>query len=287
VGSHEGTNPGFGIVNGLIPSRLMAGGRGVESHWSAFDADGIQRLVTAEDRHFWFRARNEIIAALARRPVQDLQDGFRILEVGCGSGNVLRVLQRLSDGRGVVEGLELSAEAAAVARARTGLAVTDGYLSDLDPSAAFDIVAAFDVLEHIADEAGVLGEIRGCLRPGGRLILTVPAHQSLWSAFDVASGHERRYTRATLTRALRRSGFAVEYMTYFMSLLFPMIWVRRRLLREPDRDMGALLDSEFQIVPGLNAVAYQMLRQEAHVIAARRHLPMGASIIAIAAPIRP
>ena len=149
----------------------------VESHWSAFDAAGIQRLVAAEDRHFWFRARNETIAALARRPIENLSDGFRILEVGCGSGNVLRVLQRLAAGRGTVEGLEVSREAAAVARSRTGLTVTDGYLSDLDPDLAFDVIAAFDVLEHIADESGVLGEIRERLRPGGCLILTVPAHQ--------------------------------------------------------------------------------------------------------------
>jgi 2-polyprenyl-3-methyl-5-hydroxy-6-metoxy-1,4-benzoquinol methylase len=257
----------------------------VESHWSAFDAAGIQRLVAAEDRHFWFRARNETIAALARRPIENLSDGFRILEVGCGSGNVLRVLQRLAAGRGTVEGLEVSREAAAVARSRTGLTVTDGYLSDLDPGLAFDVIAAFDVLEHIADESGVLREIRERLRTGGCLILTVPAHQSLWSAFDVASGHERRYTLATLSRALRTAGFRVQYATYFMSALFPMMWVRRRLVKAKQRDMAALLDSEFQIVPGLNEVAYEVLRQEARVIRARRRLPMGASIAAIAVPI--
>jgi 2-polyprenyl-3-methyl-5-hydroxy-6-metoxy-1,4-benzoquinol methylase len=255
-----------------------------ESHWSAFDADGIRRLVAAEDQHFWFRARNEIIAALARRPIENLNDGFRILEVGCGSGNVLRVLQRLAAGRGSVAGLELSSEAAAVARARTGLLVTDGYLSDLDSTWAFDVIAAFDVLEHIADESGVLREMRERLRPGGCLILTVPAHQSLWSAFDVASGHERRYTLATLSRALRQSGFSVQYATYFMSALFPLMWVRRRVVKPKERDMGTLLDSEFQIVPGLNEVAYEVLRQEARVIQARRRLPVGASIAAIAVP---
>jgi len=75
-------------------------------------------------------------------------------------------------------------------------------------------------------------------------------------------------------------------MTYFMSLLFPMMWVRRRLLKTEARDMSALLDSEFQIVPGLNALAYEVLRQEKHVVAARRRLPMGASIAAVAVPIR-
>jgi SAM-dependent methyltransferase len=255
-----------------------------ESHWSAFDGEGIRRLLAAEDTHFWFRARNQTIAAMAESPIQRLGDGFRILEIGCGSGNVLRVLNGLAAGRGSVEGLEVSREAAAAARQRTGLTVIDGYLADLPPDAAFDVIAAFDVLEHIADEAGVLGEIKDRLKPDGRLILTVPAHQSLWSAFDVASGHERRYTLASLSRALRASGFQVEYATYFMSLLFPLMWVRRRLMKSGDRDMGALLDSEFQIVPGLNGLAYEVLRQEAHVVRARRRLPMGASIAAIAVP---
>jgi 2-polyprenyl-3-methyl-5-hydroxy-6-metoxy-1,4-benzoquinol methylase len=266
------------------PSILPEQGH-VESHWSAFDAAGIQRLLAAEDRHFWFRARNEIIAALAGSPIQKLPDGFRILEVGCGSGNVLRVLQRLAAERGTVEGLELSDQAAEAARARTRLSVTTGYLSDLDAATSFDIIAAFDVLEHIADEAAVLQQIRARLRPGGRLILTVPAHQSLWSPFDVASGHERRYSPAMLLRSLQRSGYNIEYLTYFMSLLFPMMWLRRRLLNARERDMAAMLDSEFQVVPGVNQLAYEVLRQEARVIKARRRLPMGTSIAAIALPI--
>jgi 2-polyprenyl-3-methyl-5-hydroxy-6-metoxy-1,4-benzoquinol methylase len=253
-----------------------------EGHWSAFDAVGIQRLLAAEDRHFWFRARNETVAALARRVIRDLPDGFRILEVGCGSGNVLRVLQTLAADRGRVEGLEMSPQAADVARARTGLSVTNGYVSDLDPYAKYDVIAAFDVLEHIADDTQVLVQMRERMIPGGRLILTVPAHQSLWSPFDVASGHERRYSMRTLTRTLRAAGFQTEYVTYFMSLLFPPMWLRRRLLPSEKRDMGALLDSEFRIVPGLNRLAYEVLRREAVAASRRWRLPIGTSLAAIA-----
>lgn len=255
-----------------------------ESHWSAFDAAGIQRLVAAEDRHFWFRARNKSIAALIGAPIAELPDGFRILEVGCGSGNVLRVVQRLAAGRGTVEGLELSAEAADVARSRTGLTVTNGYLSDLPPEASFDIIAAFDVLEHIADERAVLGQMRDRLRPGGLVIITVPAHLKLWSSFDIASGHERRYSIERLSRVLHASGFVVPYATYFMSLLYPPMWLRRRLFASHDSDMAAVLDADFRIVPGINEVVYHVLRQEAHAIGARRRLPMGTSIAAIAVP---
>jgi SAM-dependent methyltransferase len=260
--------------------------RAAESHWSAFDAAGIRRLVAAEDRHFWFRARNQIIAALIAPTIEALPDGFRILEVGCGSGNVLRVLQRLARDRGVVEALELSPEAAEVARARTGLSVTNGYLSDLDTSASFDLIAAFDVLEHIADEDAVLQQMRERLLPGGRLVLTVPAHQALWSSFDVASGHVRRYERATLSRALRTAGFRVEYMSYFMSLLFPPMWLRRRLSNRNTNDMAATLDSEFQVVPVVNTIAYELLRREASAVGRRWRLPMGTSLVVVAVPVK-
>ena len=86
----------------------------------------------------------------------------------------------------------------------------------------------------------------------------------------------------TLSRALRASGYQLEYITYFMSLLFPPMWSRRRLLKSEYRDMGALLDSEFRIVPGINSLAYALLRGEAPVVSRRRRLPFGTSLAAIA-----
>jgi SAM-dependent methyltransferase len=257
-----------------------------ESHWAAYDEAGIQRLLEVEDRHFWFRARNRIIHALVDAPVQGLPDSFRILEVGCGSGNVLRVLKRSAKGRGLVEGVEVSGPAAEVARARTGLSVTNGYLADLPDSERYDLIAAFDVLEHIRDEAGVLREMRTRIKDTGYLILTVPAHPNLWSAFDVASEHMRRYTPSSLTRALRVAGFRIEYRTYFMSLLYVPMWLRRRFLKLTRRDLAAVYDSEFRIIPGVNEVAYELFRREAPVIHARRHLPMGTSLAVVARPVR-
>ena len=95
-----------------------------------------------------------------------------------------------------------------MARARTGLRVTTGYLSDMDSSTRYDVVAAFDVLEHIADEAQVLPQMRERMLPEGRLILTVPAHQALWSPFDIASGHYRRYSMETLSRLSGHRAFS-------------------------------------------------------------------------------
>lgn len=255
-----------------------------ESHWAAYDAAGIQTLLAVEDRHFWFRARNQIIRSLVSPPIQELAPGFRILEVGCGSGNVLRVLKSSAAGRGWVEGLEVSAAAAEVAHQRTGLTITNGHLADLAAPEPYDIIAAFDVLEHIRDDAGVLSQMRERLKDSGRLILTVPAHPELWSAFDVASEHMRRYTRASITRGLHTAGFDIEYLSYFMVLLFPVMWLRRRFLRSDGQSLGAVYDSEFHIVPGLNEVAFEVFRRESALIKARRRLPMGTSLAVIARP---
>jgi 2-polyprenyl-3-methyl-5-hydroxy-6-metoxy-1,4-benzoquinol methylase len=253
-----------------------------ESHWAAYDAAGIQTLLAVEDRHFWFRARNQIIRALVTPPIQRLADGFRILEVGCGSGNVLRVLKTSAAGRGWVEGLEVSVPAASVARERTGLTITNGHLADLARSEPYDIIAAFDVLEHIWDDIGVVREMRTRLKSNGRLILTVPAHPTLWSPFDVASEHMRRYTPVSIAQTMRTAGFEIEYLSYFMFLLYPVMWLRRRFLKSAD--LAAVYDSEFQIVPGLNEVAFEVFRREARLIRARRRLPMGTSLAIIARP---
>jgi 2-polyprenyl-3-methyl-5-hydroxy-6-metoxy-1,4-benzoquinol methylase len=253
-----------------------------ESHWAAYDEAGIQTLLAVEDRHFWFRARNQIISALVTPPIQRLAAGFRILEVGCGSGNVLRVLKTSAAGRGWVEGLEVSVPAAAVARERTGLTITNGHLADLARSEPYDIIAAFDVLEHIRDDIGVVREMNARLRSDGRLILTVPAHPTLWSPFDVASEHMRRYTPVSIAQTMGAAGFEIEYLSYFMFLLYPVMWLRRRFLK--GGDLAAVYDSEFQIVPGLNEVAFEVFRREARLIRARRRLPMGTSLAIIARP---
>jgi SAM-dependent methyltransferase len=93
----------------------------------------------------------------------------------------------------------------------------------------FDVVGIFDVLEHLADDRKTLTGLNLMLKPGGALVLTVPAHMSLWSYFDVASRHCRRYAATELEQILRESGFEVDYLTQFMMSLFPLVWLIRRI----------------------------------------------------------
>ncbi len=257
----------------------------MESHWSAYDAAGIQTTPRCRKTGTSGSAPATRSSARWREPLRstDLPDGFRILEIGCGSGNVLRVLKRLAAGRGWVEGLEVSSPAAEVARDRGPVsAITNGHLADLDTVEPYDIIGAFDVLEHIRDDAGVLHQMRARLKGSGHLILTVPAHPALWSAFDVASEHIRRYTRTGLTRTLRVAGFEIEYLSYFMFLLYPVMWMRRPFLKQDN--LAAVYNSEFVMIPGVNEVAFQIFRRESHLIRARRRLPMGTSLAVIARP---
>lgn len=139
----------------------------------------------------------------------------RILDVGCGTGGMLPLLSRY----GAVTGIDSEPMALEYCRRRgiSDLHLQEGFRAD----GAYDLVTLFDVLEHVPDEAGFLAWIRGLLKPGGRLVITVPAFQWLWSRHDVLNHHQRRYTRGRLWAALRGSGFAVERSSYFNFWLFP------------------------------------------------------------------
>ena len=144
-------------------------------------------LAAIEDRHFWFRARNRTLAALLARLTAPLADGYRVLEVGCGTGNVLRVLEQTCR-RGLVVGMDLYGEGLTFARGRTHCPLVRGDMSHPPFEARFDLIGLFDVLEHLADDRRVLRDVRAMLAPGGRLVLTVPAHPELWSYFDEEIG---------------------------------------------------------------------------------------------------
>jgi SAM-dependent methyltransferase len=246
-----------------------------------FDPGHFDSLVAAEDRHFWFRVRNHTIAAAYRQLIRDLPPGYRVIDVGCGTGNVLRMLERESSG-GEVVGIELFGEGVEHARRRVRSPVMVGELREQHFEKPFDIVGMFDVLEHIDDDAGELERVRSVLTASGRLLITVPAHPDLWSDFDVASHHHRRYTETSLRAVLGRSGFTVEYLTPFMSLLYPMMRLRHRSPTSDTVEARGVVDRAFRVIPVANSLGYAALRWEALAVARRWRLPMGTSLLAVA-----
>lgn len=250
--------------------------------------DFAPQLFAAEDRHFWFKARNTVIGCVIQQLAANLKPSFRVLEVGCGNGNVLRVLQQICS-RGEVIGMDFVKEKLHFARQRTECTLRHGDLYRLptEGDRPFDLVGLFDVLEHLPDERGALLALSRALAPGGRLVLTVPAHQALWSYADTHAGHYRRYCVPQLEEVLAKCGLRVEYCTQFMSVLFPLMWLGRRL-GAPRHQSGpqAERDSfqrELRVVPIVNSLLTRLLELEVPLIARRRRLPLGTSLLAIAA----
>jgi len=182
----------------------------------------------------------------------------------------------------------LFTEGLALARKRFGGELVRADLLHCDYKEAFDLVGLFDVLEHLDDDVRALKSLREQLRPGGWLLLTVPAHTVLWSDYDVASGHRRRYSRPELMNRLFETGFEVQFCTEFMFALFPLMLLRRRFSwgRGGSSSPGVAgshdLARELQVHPLVNRLFDSILTPEAWWIAHRRRLPAGTSILALA-----
>jgi SAM-dependent methyltransferase len=222
--------------------------------------------------HWWFRGRLAVLREVLARVVTTRP--ARLLELGCGSGNVLEALAAF----GEAVGMEHDPALIAVARA-AGLDVRPGVLPDelVVPDGWADVVLLLDVLEHLDEEAATLATARRALRGSGRLVVTVPAYPWLWSSHDVVLGHRRRYQAPRLRRALEDGGFEVERMSHFNTLLFvPLLLVRsgKRLLGQQGHDL---------VYPPatLNALLAGCFALERHLVP-RLALPFGASLLAVA-----
>jgi SAM-dependent methyltransferase len=246
-------------------------------------------LFAAEDRHFWFRSRNRIIATVLRQLTSKLEPGYRVLELGCGTGYVLRELERVCQ-RGEVVGMDLFEEGLRFARSRVQCRVAQADIYHLAGERPYHVIGMFDVLEHLPDDRGALRNIHSLLVPGGQVVLTVPAHASLWSYADDYAQHYRRYAPRELAETLITAGFVVEYRTQFMMPLFPLMWLARRLAFWKSRagrpaappSPRELFLKELRIVPVLNTVLYHLLSWERFLIGGRCTLPLGTSLLAVA-----
>ncbi|HXO40251.1 MAG TPA: methyltransferase domain-containing protein, partial [Thermoanaerobaculia bacterium] len=176
-----------------------------------FDPRLFSRLAALEATHFWFGARRRAVAPLLAQLTAGLSPGYRVLEVGCGTGGTLGLLREVCrDGRVLGFDLELAGLAFACGRTAAGLLQAD--LTRPPFNQEFAVICLFDVLEHIPEEQLVLRNLFQLLAKGGSLLLTVPASPALWSYFDVAVHHQRRYRAADLADRLAAAGFEVEYL---------------------------------------------------------------------------
>jgi SAM-dependent methyltransferase len=202
-----------------------------------FDPEAFDRLVTLEHDSFWFRSRNRLIVWAMR---EYFPSAGQLLEIGCGTGFVLACLRDAFPELRIA-GAELHASGlrhASVRLAGVNLFQLDARNIPFD--AEFDVVGAFDVLEHIEQDEQVLEGMHGAVKPGGGIILTVPQHSWLWSASDEYAEHKRRYGRAELESKVTQAGFVIRRITSFVSLLLPLMAASRlaEQLRQSPYDPG-------------------------------------------------
>ena len=177
------------------------------------------RMAEVDELHWWYRARRDVLQSLIERVIRPPADA-RILEVGCGTGHNLKMLQHF----GTVDAIEIDAEARKIAERRLGRAISSARLPELRGIAKgdYDLVAALDVVEHIDDDRATVDALASCLKPGGKLLLTVPAHQWMWSKHDELNHHKRRYSKRALRQLIEASPLKLDSIGYFNSLLFPL-----------------------------------------------------------------
>ena len=256
-----------------------------------------EQFARLEEEHFWFQGRRAIFFDLLERSLLETASGTastnnragngivgtrrQILEVGCGAGGMLGPLARF----GNVTGIDISHEYLRFCHARGHRRIITGsgyQLPFRDDS--FDLVALFDVIEHIEDDLQVLREVRRVLRPGGRVFISVPAYQFLFSQNDRVAHHLRRYTARKLRKNLNSVGLQPEKMTYFNTFLFPLILPAILVLKLKERLFG-LPDDQTNLSHEFNKPVNGMF---AWIMGAERWLlrhidfPFGHSLIALA-----
>jgi SAM-dependent methyltransferase len=232
------------------------------------EADEYAKMAALEQDFWWYQALRDNLAEFLP------PEGGRLLDAGCGTGGMLTDLARRAPGWSLT-GLEYDGGAAAVAARKSGMPVVCGSINVLPfATGSFDLVLSSDVLCHAGvTEAAALSECARVLRPGGRLLLNLPAYRWLLSAHDARVHNARRYTLADLAPLLAAQGFAVEHATYWNSLLFPLMAAKRLLSREDAA-------SDVARLPWLVEAGFRAATQlETACLSAGMRLPFGGSLL--------
>lgn len=227
-----------------------------------------------QKKHWWFVTKKEIILDTISRYFRK-KGGVKVLDIGCGSGLMLEALE----GVGQTFGMDMSDDAINFSKEIFDGVVEKGYLPDHVPYKVeyFNLITALDVIEHIDCDVDALKAMRSLLVDDGRAIITVPAYMFLWSAFDEMNEHKRRYTLAELKEKLVLAGFTIEKITYFNTILFPIVYIVRMLNNLLNRDGASDVDMPSSVINYLLKKIFGIEKYLLRLI----NLPFGVSILAV------
>ena len=239
--------------------------------------DEYRRMAALEDELWWYRGLRGIVLALLaqHRPAEP----FALLDAGCGTGGMLRqIAERFPQAE--LHGVDVATSACEFARAGSTATIRQGSVTALPyADASFDMIVSLDVLGATEVEpTRALAECRRCLKPGGLLFLNVAAYQWLLSYHDRAVGQSRRFTLAGVTRMLTAGGFRCLRGSYWNTLLFPIMVLRRKV---GPGGVGSASDVRALPTP-VNAAFTACVALERRLVGAGLGLPFGGSVIAVA-----
>jgi SAM-dependent methyltransferase len=244
---------------------------------NGFKPDYFQQLADVESGNFWFTARNKLITWAALRYFRAAQS---FCEIGCGTGYVLEGLASAFP-KCKLFGTDIYTDGLSFAAQRVERAVFYQLDARYVPfEREFDVVGAFDVLEHIEEDERALQEIGRAIVPGGGLIITVPQHPFLWSQQDEQACHVRRYRASEIRSKLERNGFEIEFISSFVSLLLPLMYMTRKRARVPDEEYDVIADLRLPSV--VNSVLSALMTVERTLIKAGLRFPFGGSLLIVA-----
>ncbi|PLX47117.1 MAG: class I SAM-dependent methyltransferase [Desulfobulbaceae bacterium] len=240
-----------------------------------FQPSLFAQLAKKESSNWWFRSRNQILMwYLATKNKHFLS----FHEIGCGTAYVLEGVRKAYPDAQLF-GSEYFEEGLLFARARVPSAkfrqLDATMMGDVD---SFDVIGAFDVIEHVEQDEQVLANIARALKPGGAVMITVPQHRWLWSVVDEQACHVRRYTRSELVGKIKGVGLSVEYVTSFVSLLVPLMYLVRLRVRPVNYEPL----SEFKIPKWLNWSFEAIMKLEFMLLKIGVRFPVGGSLFLVA-----
>ena len=242
-----------------------------------FEADYFPRLATQEAGNFWFRSRNRLLIWALKQYFPKAQN---FLEIGCGTGFVLSGLKEAFPNL-VLSGSEVFSDGLGFAASR--LPKVDLFQMDarrIPFREEFDVVGAFDVLEHIKQDEEVLAQMYQATRKGGGILITVPHHRFLWSPVDEFARHVRRYETRELREKVSRAGFSVIRISSFVSLLLPLLVASRFKQRMTGEEVDP--NAEYNISSFVNTTLEKVLDVERAAIRAGLSFPAGGSLLLVA-----
>lgn len=242
-----------------------------------FEEKFYSQMFDLEAGNFWFKSRSKLINLMIKKYFLEAKS---MLEIGCGSGYVLCSIEKTYPGLSL-SGSEIFTRGLSFAANRVRkAALFQMDARDIPFEDEFDVIGAFDVIEHIEEDQRVLAEMHRAVRASGGIILTVPQHKWLWSYADEYTHHKRRYTANGLRAILEKAGFRIIRATSFVSLLLPVMYLSRLRNRKVADDYDDT--AELSVGGFINYMMERVMDIERQLIKCKINFPFGGSLLIVA-----